>query len=122
MEWRIFLPKGEEPVDVWSLLGVRHFRLRSEERKDTYIACTESVGLKIRGGKYYEVKVRSGKAPSGAEAWSKVSWQNHKFLTAHSLLQLVHKQLHVGGDVQAIQQAFRKELLIQQYSPGDCSH
>lgn len=85
MEWRIFFPvKVEEgassstcSVDIWSLLGlggaIKSFKLGSEERRDVYVSCTESIGLKVRGGKdLFEIKVRGQKYPCGAEQWNKV--------------------------------------------------
>lgn len=80
MEWRIFFPlasASSSPVDVWSLLNLgevlKLFKLRSEERRDVYISCTDSIGLKVRGQReLFEIKVRGQKYPCGAEEWSKV--------------------------------------------------
>lgn len=77
MEWRIFFPLQEaNSVDIWSLLDLGRaakFFLSSEERRDVYVSCTESVGLKVRGeSKLFEIKVRGQKYPCGAEQWSKV--------------------------------------------------
>ena len=41
-------------------------------RTDDYIACTESVGVKLRQQRTLEVKVRATVATCGAEFWSKV--------------------------------------------------
>lgn len=64
-------------MDIWSLLDLggvaKLYKLSSEERRDVYVSCTESVGLKIRGeNKLFEIKVRGQKYPCGAEQWSKV--------------------------------------------------
>lgn len=78
MEWRIFLPHDSGSPDVWSILDLgavaKLYRPHSEERRDVYISCTESVGLKVRGqNEVFEVKVRGQKYPCGAEEWRKVS-------------------------------------------------
>ena len=76
MEWRIFLPRSSgsaNSLDIWSLLDLSDVAKHSEERRDVYISCTESVGLKVRGqSEVFEVKVRGQKYPCGAEEWRKV--------------------------------------------------
>jgi hypothetical protein len=82
MEWRVFLPLLKDTsnsIDIWSLLelggAARFFRLSSEARRDVYVSCTESVGLKVRGQEeLFEIKVRGLTYSCGAERWMKVSW------------------------------------------------
>lgn len=62
-------------VDVWSLLDL-HGGVRGspERRSDAYIKCTRGAGLKVRGGRLIEVKLRSTRdAVNGNELWQKVS-------------------------------------------------
>lgn len=108
-------------VDVWSLLDVgevfRHLKQRSGDRRDVYISCTASVGLKVRGLKeLFEIKVRSQVHPCGAEEWNKVSTGINTITLFDLTVQLVHRRLHVDGE---ISQAFRQELQrIQKHSLG----
>ena len=86
MEWRIFVPlleaeaETESAVDIWRCIGHKSkslFRDHAEKRTDTYIPCTEGVGLKLRGaGREMEIKVRGVVDANGVEQWHKVSHCN----------------------------------------------
>ena len=71
-EWRIFWPLKDD-VDILTLLGVgQRGRSPYEVRTDVYVECTDEVGIKWRGSKTLEIKVRLEKQESGAEKWVKV--------------------------------------------------
>ena len=76
MEWRIFWSLDKDDVaevDIFSLLKGR-FVHKETPRTDIYLQATNDVGIKLRGEKEMEVKVRSGvRDEIGAERWEKVS-------------------------------------------------
>ena len=76
MEWRIFWSLDKDDVaevDIFSLLKGR-FVHKETPRTDIYLQTTNDVGIKLRGEKEMEVKVRSGvRDEIGAERWEKVS-------------------------------------------------
>ena len=76
MEWRIFWSLDKDDVaevDIFSLLKGR-FVHKEIPRTDIYLQTTNDVGIKLRGEKEMEVKVRSGlRDEIGAERWEKVS-------------------------------------------------
>ena len=76
-EWRVFYPAEEssDVLDVWSLLQPRDRPRGSPERRsDVYIKCSPGAGLKVRGGRLIEVKLRSTReAAQGTELWTKAS-------------------------------------------------
>jgi hypothetical protein len=75
-EWRVFFPaESSDVLDVCSLLQLRDRPRGSPERRsDVYIKCTPGAGLKLRGGRLIEVKLRSTReAAQGTELWMKVS-------------------------------------------------
>ena len=48
-----------------------------ERRSDVYIKCTPGAGLKVRGGRLIEVKLRSTRdTVQGTELWKKVTKKN----------------------------------------------
>lgn len=63
----------------------------ARSRTDDYIACTESVGVKLRGQKMLEVKVRGPVATCGAEFWRKV--ESSSVDTSKDLQVLVSSEL-----------------------------
>ena len=83
-EWRVFFPvepssTSDSILDVWSLLQPRdRVRGSPERRSDVYIKCTHGAGLKVRGGRLIEVKLRSTRdTVNGTELWQKVSNSNN---------------------------------------------
>ena len=71
-EWRIFWPLKDD-IDILNLLGVgQRGRSPHEVRTDVYVKCTNDVGIKWRGSKILEIKVRLERQESGAEKWIKV--------------------------------------------------
>lgn len=75
VEWRIFYPLLEQnPLNIWALLHSRNLFCFKDSRRDIYVACTEEVGLKLRGKKLaMEVKVKGQQYPCGGEEWEKVN-------------------------------------------------
>ena len=72
----MFFPvESSDALDVWSLLQPRDRPRGSPERRsDIYIKCSPGAGLKVRGGRLIEVKLRSNRDDvQGTELWSKVS-------------------------------------------------
>ena len=67
-EWRVFwcLPADGSELDLWQVMEP------GDRRVDTYLLATADVGVKLRGGKEVEVKVRIGRQESGAEKWTKL--------------------------------------------------
>jgi len=70
-EWRVFLAMPSK-VDIWELLRTKPWGLFHQERTDIYLVCSASAGVKLRGKKTLEVKLRSCRHESGAELWEKV--------------------------------------------------
>ena len=81
-EWRVFWPSNEDNVtDILEVLDIKHSwsfpwagrGAGVRARTDVYVSCTEEVGIKWRGERLVEVKVRSERdEKSGAEKWEKV--------------------------------------------------
>lgn len=76
-EWRIFWStsvscSGFDEPDIFLLL--QRGRISNESpRRDDYVAVTSDIGLKWRGGRELEVKIRKEvDEASGAERWQKV--------------------------------------------------
>ena len=73
----MFFPAAEssDVPDIWSLLQPRDRPRGSPERRsDVYIKCSPAAGLKVRGGRLIEVKLRSTReAVQGTELWMKAS-------------------------------------------------
>ena len=73
-EWRVFWPleSKEQGPDVYKLLR-SWFTHNESPRTDAYIAMTTAIGVKWRGGKTLEIKVRHAvDDATGAERWAKV--------------------------------------------------
>lgn len=78
-EWRAFWSDRERKVDVFELLGVK--RGSGTDRTDVYVSCTSDVGIKWRGERDVEVKVRSERDErTGAEKWDKVNFYKWAWL------------------------------------------
>ena len=62
-------------LDIWSLLQpCDRPRGSPERRSDIYFKCTPGAGLKVRGGRLIEVKLRSIRdTVNGTELWQKVN-------------------------------------------------
>jgi len=71
MEWRVFIAtdSAHAPFDLWSFLGLSS--VEPEIRDDLYIVSNDAVGIKARGGRQVEIKVRSQRKLRGAEHWTK---------------------------------------------------
>lgn len=84
-EWRVFfqLSKDSQP-DIWDLLHCRPWFLFPDRRTDVYIVCSASSGVKLRGKKILEVKLRTARHASGAEHWEKVCSRSYNY-TPHPL-------------------------------------
>ena len=103
-EWRVFFPvESSDVLEVWSLLQP-HDRPRGspERRSDVYIKCTPGAGLKVRGGRLIEVKLRSTReATQGIELWNKVnsSVSSSRIITSDTLsaVILAQRTLNKGG-------------------------
>ncbi len=73
-EWRVFWPleSKEDGPDVFKLLRP-WFTHNESPRTDVYFAMTTAIGVKWRGEKTLEVKVRHAEDnATGAELWVKV--------------------------------------------------
>ncbi len=60
-------------LDVWQLLKARPWSTSPDRRTDLYLVCTAGAGVKLRGQRTLEVKLRVGRHECGAEQWEKVS-------------------------------------------------
>ena len=76
-EWRVFFPlDSDTSPDLWSLLSAHASGSSPERRTDLYVRCVDGAGLKVRGGRLLEVKLRSTREANGAEHWKKVGYSS----------------------------------------------
>jgi len=62
MEWRCFFPETREICEALNVQDIFSLHVRnipSEKRSDNYVVATRDVGVKFRGEKKLEMKVRS---------------------------------------------------------------
>ena len=90
-EWRVFLEITAE-VDIWELLRTKPWGVFCQERTDVYLVRSARAGVKLRGKKTLEVKLRSCRHESGAELWEKV----HTHVVRLSILPQ-HGSTHVAA-------------------------
>ena len=100
MEWRVFLPtagvNSSDTGDIWDLLQSRPRHLWPESRTDVYLACSPTAGVKLRGNKTLEVKLRSRRNELGAEHWDKVGGAS-TYIAAVNVIMLIVVNNYISG-------------------------
>lgn len=76
MEWRLFIPYPLYQDATVEAFYNQFFSTHDiEDRKDTYLACSANIGIKLRNEAKLEVKLLMAKDSVGIEEWSKETFK-----------------------------------------------